>query len=79
VAHERLDPALLSVLAAEVVPLTAAQLRGRCSDPWAPALVDEWLREAFDRGLVNVRRQSDLPSEWKLTKKGERAARRLPT
>jgi hypothetical protein len=67
---------LLPLLAREGVPLTAAQIRGRCTDPWAQPLVDDWLREAFDRGLVNVRRQSDLPSEWKLTKKGERAARR---
>jgi hypothetical protein len=67
---------LLPLLAREGVPLTAAQIRGRCADPWAPPLVDDWLREAFDRGLVNVRQQSDLPAEWKLTKKGERAARR---
>jgi hypothetical protein len=67
---------LLPLLQREGVPLTAAQIRERCSDPWAPPLVEEWLREAFDRGLVNVRRQADLPLEWVLTKKGERAARR---
>jgi hypothetical protein len=67
---------LLPLLQREGVPLTAAQIRERCSDPWAPPLVEEWLREAFDRGLVNVRRQADLPLEWVLTKKGERAAKR---
>jgi hypothetical protein len=61
----------------EGVPLTAAQIRERCSDPWAPPLVDDWLREAFDRGLVNVRRHADLPLEWVLTKKGERAAAKV--
>jgi len=75
-AHERLDPVLLPVLADAGTPLTGAQLAARCRDPWAPPLVDEWLREAFFRGLVNVRRQSDLPSEWILTPRGERAARR---
>jgi hypothetical protein len=60
----------------EGVPLTAAQIRDRCSDPWAPPLVDEWLRGAFDRGLVNVRRQADLPVEWRLTRKGRKAATR---
>jgi hypothetical protein len=76
VTYERLDPVLLPVLADAVVPLTTAQLRERCSDPWAPALVDEWLREAFERGLVAVRRQADLPAEWKLTPRGRRAAQR---
>jgi hypothetical protein len=66
---------LLPLLEREGVPLTAEQIRDRCSDPWAPPHVDEWLRDAFDRGLVNVRRQADLPLEWMLTKKGERAAR----
>lgn len=75
-ARERLDPVLLPVLAGASTPLTAAQLAARCSDPWVPPLVEEWLREAFFRGLVNVSRQSDLPSEWILTPKGERAARR---
>jgi hypothetical protein len=37
--------------------------------------VEEWLREAFDRRLVKVRRHSGFPVEWKLTAKGERAAR----
>jgi hypothetical protein len=68
---------LLGLLAAEAVPLTTAQIRARCTDPWAGPLVEEWLREAFDRGLVKVRRHADLPGEWKLTAKGERAARRV--
>jgi hypothetical protein len=74
VTYERLDRTLLPVLALAGTPLTAAQLRQRCSDPWAPSLVEEWLADAFERGLVNVRRTADLPSEWRLTKKGERAA-----
>jgi hypothetical protein len=32
---------------------------------------------AFDRGLVKARRHADFPIEWKLTAKGERAARRV--
>ena len=75
-AYERLDPTFLPVLADAGTPLTAAQLRERCSDPWAPSLVDEWLRDAFDRGLVSVRRNADLPAEWRLTRRGKRAARR---
>jgi hypothetical protein len=66
---------LLGLLAAEAAPLTTAQIRERCSDPWASPLVEEWLREAFDRGFVKVRRHADFPVEWKLTQKGERAAR----
>jgi hypothetical protein len=66
---------LLPLIAREGVPLTADQIRGRCTDPWAAPLVDDWLREAFERGLVHVRRISDLPAEWKLTKKGEHAAK----
>jgi hypothetical protein len=65
---------LLPLMARERVPLTAEQIRGRCIDPWAPPLVDDWLREAFDRGLVNVRKHSDLPSEWILTPKGSKRA-----
>jgi hypothetical protein len=68
---------LLGLLAREGVPLTAAQVRERCDDAWAPPLVDEWLSEAFDRGLVKARRHADFPIEWKLTAKGERAARRV--
>ena len=75
-AYDRFDAALLPVLA-DAPSLTAAQLRARCEDPFAEPLVDEWLREAFDRGLVNVRRQADLPSEWRLTWRGRRAARRI--
>ena len=66
---------LLGLLASEAAPLTTAQIRARCSDPWASSLVEEWLREAFDRRLVKVRRHSGFPVEWKLTAKGERAAR----
>ena len=76
-SYERFDAPLLAVFDdAGGSPLTAAQVSDRCSDPWAIPMVKEWLREAFDRGLVNVRRQSDLPSEWRLTWKGRRAARR---
>jgi hypothetical protein len=74
--YERLDPSLLPVLA-DAPSLTAERLRARCDDPFARPLVDDWLREAFDRGLVNVRRHADLPSEWRLTPKGRKTARRL--
>ena len=67
----------LAVLAdAQGTSLTAARLAERASDPFAAPLVQEWLDEAFHRGLVNVRRQADLPSEWQLTPKGRRAARK---
>jgi hypothetical protein len=67
---------LLSLMARERVPLTAAQIRDRCTDTWVPPLVDDWLREAFDRGLVNVRKHADLPSEWILTPTGSKRAAR---
>lgn len=70
--HERLDTAFLAVLAVAGTPLTAGQVRDRCDDPWAPPLTEHWLREAFDRGLVNVRRQSDLPVEWTISPRGRR-------
>jgi hypothetical protein len=78
-AYERLDPVLLPVLAAAPEALTAAQLRERCGDPWAPPLVEDWLREAFNRGLVNVYGRGEAPSQWRLTGKGRRATRRLQT
>jgi hypothetical protein len=73
--HERLDPVLLPLLAREAVPLTAVQIRERCEDPWAGPLVEEWLRDAFERRLVRVRGgAAGLPSEWSLTPKGTRRA-----
>lgn len=71
-SHERLDSAFLPVLAEAGTALTTAQVRDRCDDPWAPPLTEQWLGEAFDRGLVNVRRQGDLPVEWKLSPRGRR-------
>ena len=76
--YERFDAAFLPVLAdATGTSLTAARLRERVDDPFAAPHVQEWLDEAFHRGLVNVRRQADLPSDWTLTAKGRRRARRL--
>ena len=77
-AYDRFDATFLPVLAAAAgTSLTAARLRERADDPFAAPLVQEWLDEAFHRGLVNVRRQADLPSDWRLTARGRRAARRL--
>ena len=76
--YERLDATFMPVLADAVgTSLTAARLSERADDPLAAPLVQEWLEEAFLRGLVNVRRQATLPSDWTLTAKGRRAARRL--
>ena len=75
--YERFDATFLPVLAdATGTSLTAARLRERADDPFAVPHVQEWLDEAFHRGLVNVRRQADLPSEWRLSPKGRRAARK---
>ena len=57
--------------------LTATRLSERADDPFAAPHVQYWLDEAFHRGLVHVRRHADLPSEWRLTPKGRRAARRV--
>ena len=75
--YERFDGSFLAVFAdAEGTSLTAARLAERADDPFAGPLVQEWLEEAFHRGLVNVRRQADLPAEWRMTRKGRRAARK---
>ena len=75
--YERFDATFLAVLAdAQGTSLTASRLAERAADPFAAPLVQEWLDEAFHRGLVHVRRQADLPSEWRLTPKGRRSARK---
>ena len=70
--YERFDATFLPVLAdATGTSLTAARLSERADDPFAAPHVQDWLDEAFHRGLVNVRRQADLPSEWRLTREGQ--------
>ena len=75
-AYGRFDLAFLPVLAASPGSITASQLAERCSNPWARGLVEDWLQDAFERRLVNVRRQADLPADWTLTSKGRRTAKR---
>jgi hypothetical protein len=53
--------------------ITARQLRERCTDPWAPPLTEDWLADAFERGLVKTRRRADFPAEWRLSRRGKRA------
>jgi hypothetical protein len=70
------DRAFLPVLAKAREPLTVARLSALCEDPEARAHVAEWLRSAFERGLVRGRREGDQPLEIGVTRRGLRTARR---
>ncbi len=76
--YERLDQSLLPPLGGGDW-LTATQIRERCDDPWAAPLIEDWLLDAFARGLLHVRRSPSRmdATEYRLTRSGRKAAERL--